>query len=77
MTSPMKAKEKAVVTQRFNVKGFKKSQAFLLLSLNSTTIDTLDSEYGNVKSTFSDLLSLMDTSPTTASYTYSRNGGNR
>lgn len=70
MTNPIKAKKKALVNQRSNVKGFKKSQAFLfLLSRNSTTIDTLDSEYGNVKSTYRALLSLMDTSPTTASYT--------
>ena len=67
-TKPIKTKKAAIVTQRSQVKGFKKAHAFLfLLSLTGTIICTPDSVYGKVKSTYNDLLALIVISPTTAS----------
>ena len=64
----MNTKKQAIVTQRSRVKGFKKTHAFLLLvSLTGTIIETPDSVYGNVKSTYKDLLAVIVVSPTTAS----------
>ena len=67
-TKPMKTKKQALVTQRSHVKGFMKTHAFLfLLFTRGTIIDTPDSVYGNVKSTYCDLFHLMVTSPATTS----------
>jgi hypothetical protein len=58
-----------VVSQRFGLSGFKKIQIlFLSLSSVKTIMETPDSEYGKVKSTYSERLATIVVSPTTASY---------
>jgi len=70
-TKPMKTKNAPVAIHISAFKGFKKIQAFFLSSfLTGTTAEILDSEKGNVKSTYSDRLAKMVTSPTTASYSW-------
>jgi len=70
-TKPMKTKNAPVAIHSSVFKGFKKIQAFFLSSfLTGTTAEILDSEKGNVKSTYSDRLAKMVTSPTTASYSW-------
>lgn len=61
-------KKQPLVIQRSHVKGFKNTHAFLLLSsLIGTIIDTPDSVYGKVKSTYKDRFALIVMSPTAAS----------
>ena len=67
-TKPMNMKKHPVVNQRSQVNGSKNTQAFLLLlSLIGTSMDTPDSVYGNVKSTYKDLFAVIVISPTAAS----------
>ena len=67
-TKPVKKKKARLASQRSVVNGFKKIHAFLLLSsFTRTTIDTPDSVYGNVKSTYKDRFATIVVSPTTAS----------
>ena len=58
-----------VVNHKFKLNGFKKIHKFLLSSsFTKTTIDTPDSVYGKVKSTYKERLARIVMSPTTASY---------
>jgi hypothetical protein len=69
ITKPVKMNAPKVANQRSKLRGFKKIQKlFLSLSLIKTTIDTPDSEYGKVKSTYVDRFATIVVSPTTASY---------
>lgn len=62
-------KKARLPSHRSMVNGFKKIHALLcMFSLTGTIIDTPDSVYGNVKSAYNDLLNVIVTSPTTASY---------
>ena len=65
----MKTKKQPVVIHRSKLQGFRNTHEFLfLLLLTGTIIDTPDSVYGNVKSTYDDLFDVMVISPTTASH---------
>jgi hypothetical protein len=76
ITKPIKTNAPEVVNQRSKLKGFKKIQKlFLSLSFIKTTIDTPDSEYGKVKSTYVERFATIVVSPTTASYFYILTGG--
>ena len=57
------------INHKFKLSGFKKIHKFLLsLSFTKTTIDTPDSVYGKVKSTYKERLARIVMSPITASY---------
>jgi hypothetical protein len=64
----MKTKKQPLVIHRSQLKGFSNTHVFFgLLSSSGTAIDTLDSVYGNVKSTKLDQFTMIVVSPTTAS----------
>ena len=65
-TKPVKTNKAAVVSQRFGLSGFKKIHILLFRSVG-TIIPMPMSVYGNVKSTYKDLLAVIVVSPTTAS----------
>ena len=69
-TNPIKNKKHKLVSQRSRVNGFRKAQAFVLLSsvVGTIMVTRPDFIYGRVKSTYKDLLATIDMSPTAASY---------
>uniref|UniRef100_A0A0A8ZDU0 Uncharacterized protein n=1 Tax=Arundo donax TaxID=35708 RepID=A0A0A8ZDU0_ARUDO len=68
MTKPVKMKAARLTSQRPGVSGFrKKNMLVLVCACTATTIDHPDSVNGMVKSSSSILLSVIATSPTTAS----------
>ena len=67
-TKPVKMNAALVVNHKFKLSGFKKIHKFLVSSsFTKTTIDTPDSVYGKVKSTYKERLARIVMSPTTAS----------
>lgn len=65
--SPINKNKASVHSQSSLLKGVKKIHMFLFSALTGTIIDTPDSVYGSVKSTYFDLLAMIVVSPTTAS----------
>ena len=70
-TKPVKLNAAPVVNHKFKLSGFKKIQKFLLSSsFTKTTLETPDSVYGKMKSTYKERLARIVMSPITALYFY-------